>query len=82
MTHWKKMYLGKYKDADLIDRNALLKDIGYDTEEKITEDWDDGLIGEETTVMLSAIKGAPAIDPVDIVEEYEKKCREEILKNP
>ena len=81
-THWRKMFLGKYKDADLIDRKALIKNLGWDTEEKIEEDWNSGLIGEETTDILSAINGAPAIDPVDIVEEYEKACEEDRRNNP
>ena len=81
-THWKKMYLGKYKEADLIDRQALIKNLGWDTEEKIKEDWDSGLIGEETTDILSAINGAPAVDPLDIVLEYEKECEEDMKRNP
>ena len=82
MTHWKTAYLGKYAEMDLIDRKQLIKDLGYDTEEKIKQDFDEGYITEETTDMLSFINGAEKINPVDIVEQYEQSVEKEKETNP
>jgi len=82
MTHWKTAYLGKYAGMDLIDRKQLLKDLGYDNEENIKKDFDEGYISEETTDMLSFINGAEKIDPVAIVEQYEQSVEKEKETNP
>ena len=67
-THWKKMFMGKYADMDLIDRKKLLSDLGYlnITEKELEEE------SEEAIDFLSFINEAEGIDPVLIVEEYEK----------
>lgn len=82
MTHWKKMYTGEYENMELIDRKQLLKDMGYNTAEKISESFEDGTISEETTDILSCINGAKVIDPVDIVLEFEKNIEREAHNNP
>ena len=82
MEHWKQMYTGKYKEMELIDRKQLLKDMGFDDAEKIGEDFNKGLITEETTDILSFINGAEVISPVSIVTEYEQNVEKDRRTTP
>ena len=82
MEHWKELYTGKYRGMELIDRKLLLQQMGFDSEEKVGKAFDDGIITEETTDILSFINGAEVINPVSIVLEYEKNVEKEKRTNP
>lgn len=81
MTHWMEMYIDKYKDMDLIDRKALLEHMRKEAE-AIAKDPDDVALGDDYLFAIACIEEAEKINPIDIIQEFEKNCEEEKKWNP